>query len=1016
MRYLIFKIMVWIRDSRRTGYARPILVTVGLTAAVMTCYKLLENWIFPGLTVMQTRVTAVLISSLLAGIMAYIALRLYRQMAQETIDELTERLRLSEELLGERNLIKSLMETAVDRIYFKDLDGRFIRASASVARGFGLDGAGEVIGRSDQDFFAESFARQTRQDELEVIRTGQPVINRSYREVQLDGRETWSSVTMVPLRDRHGHVIGTLGVGRDITESRQKEQRFRQISLAVEQSPSMVLITDQHGVVEYVNPKFTEVTGYGAEEIIGQSPRILNSGRNDPSLYRTLWETILNGHEWRGELLNRKKDGQNYWGRLTISPLREETGSVTHFVAVTEDVTMEKQAAAALEEEAARRRELERIITISPAVAFLWKAAPGWPVEYVSDNIRRWGYSPEDLTTGAVSYLSMVHPEDESRVGAEVEAFVAEGRSEFVQEYRIHSRSGGVHWVEDRTWLRRDAAGQLTHFQGVVMDITERRRAEMALQESERNLAEAQRIARLGNWVLEWPSRHLQWSAETFRLAGLEPAREAPSFARYLETLHVEDRPLLETAVEASILSGRPFSLEIRHQLPDGGWNYTVVKGQPVRKEGQVVRLFGTVLDISDRKRAELAQQSLTEGLRVVLQLADELIACPNEDALYLRAVELGRERLGLERCGILILKGEEICGTYGTDMERHTTAEHLLRRPLTAVWRERLRARDAKEQRWSLVEEPYRYWRDGDVQSGGVGWIGLTPIQSSLQGPIGLFCNDTAITGTPPDPTKQEVLAVYCSLLGNMVARKRAEEEQGVALQRQREYMERTDRLNSLGLLAAGMAHEINNPLQGMLSHVHAVQRALPESFPARSSLTMVERGIDTIAMLVRKLLSLGTTDQGSEMTDAREAIEFVTQLLDSQFRRARIRMVREPCVLPSALAMPRRELIQVLLNLMINARDAMPNGGTLTIGCRQEEEQGVLTMADSGEGIPPEIISRIFTPFFTTKGTRGTGLGLSVAESLVRAAGGVIQVQSSQGHGTVFTLYIPLVRKERA
>jgi PAS domain-containing protein len=147
MRYLFYKIGLWIRDSRRTGYLQPILITASATAAAILLFKVLESRLFPGATLWQSRISGMVFSSALAGLMAYVALRLYRQMAQETIDELTERLRLSEELLGERNLIKSLMETAVDRIYFKDLDGRYIRASASVAASFGLAGPAEVIGQ-----------------------------------------------------------------------------------------------------------------------------------------------------------------------------------------------------------------------------------------------------------------------------------------------------------------------------------------------------------------------------------------------------------------------------------------------------------------------------------------------------------------------------------------------------------------------------------------------------------------------------------------------------------------------------------------------------------------------------------------------------------------------------------------------------------------------------------------------------------------------------------------------------
>jgi CheY-like chemotaxis protein len=134
-----------------------------------------------------------------------------------------------------------------------------------------------------------------------------------------------------------------------------------------------------------------------------------------------------------------------------------------------------------------------------------------------------------------------------------------------------------------------------------------------------------------------------------------------------------------------------------------------------------------------------------------------------------------------------------------------------------------------------------------------------------------------------------------------------------------------------------------------------------------------MVERGIDTIAMLVRKLLSLSTTDQGGEMADAGEAMDFVTQLLDAQFRRARVRMVREAAAQPAVLAMPRRELIQVLLNLMINARDAMSAGGTLTLGCRNDGEYGFLTIADTGAGIAPEILDRIFHAVLHHQGHQG-------------------------------------------
>ncbi len=884
MRFLIYKLAVWVRDSRQSGYLRPILVTSAITAAFMAVYKSVEHALFPDLTLMASRVTSIGLSSALAGLMAFVALRIYRRMAQETIEELTERLRLSEELLGERNLSKSLMETAVDRIYFKDLDGRFIRVSASVAAHFGLAYPREVVGRSDRDFYVASFARQLRQDEESVARTGVPAVGRAYREVLLDGREAWSSVTLVPLRDRHGHVIGTLGVARDITEARRQEQRLRQLSRAVEQNPAMVLITDREGRIEYVNPIFTEITGYAPDEVLGRTPALLKSGNTPPEVYRQLWGAILAGSEWRGRILNKRKDGETYWAKVTVAPIRELGGETTHFVAVSEDVTLEERAAEQLEQESARRRELERIIGVSPAVAFLWRNAPGWPVEYVSDNVRRWGYTAEAMLREAFPFSSLVCAEDALRVADEVVRFTAEGRDEFIQEYRIVSTSGALRWVEDRTWVRRGPDGSITHFQGVVVDI-------------------------------------------------------------------------------------------------------------------------------SDRKRAELAQQAMADGLRTVLEIADELMGAPDEATLHRRAVELARARLDLERCAIFLLDGQDLVGTFGTDDKGHTTDEHDVRFAMEERWMERAQCPEGGRTRWMVNEENRRFWEAGTYRDAGRGWVATTVIPSSERGLIGIFCNDAALTNRPVDPVKQDVVAVYCSLIGNMLVRKRAEQEQRDSLSRGREMMERTDRLNSLGVLAAGMAHEINNPLQGMLSHVHAVQRSLPRDAPSRKNLEMVERGIDTIAVLVRKLLTLGAADEGGEMAVVQESVSFVTQLLGSQLRRAHIELVRDVSAEPIVLAMPRRELIQVLLNLMINARDAMKQGGTLAVSVREEGGYAEVRVADTGEGIQPEIMDRIFTPFFTTKGTRGTGLGLSVAESLVRSRGGSIKVQSVPGGGATFLLMIPAV-----
>jgi PAS domain S-box-containing protein len=145
------------------------------------------------------------------------------------------------------------------------------------------------------------------------------------------------------------------------------------------------------------------------------------------------------------------------------------------------DITDRKRLAEELE-------ELDLIVSQSPAVAFLWRAAEGWPVEFVSENIRRFGYTPEDFRTEQVLFAHIVHPDDLERVAAEVAQHSQDGSEEFTQEYRIVTKTGNVRWVEDRTWIRRDEQDVITHYQGIVLDVTERTRAEEALDKEKGRL------------------------------------------------------------------------------------------------------------------------------------------------------------------------------------------------------------------------------------------------------------------------------------------------------------------------------------------------------------------------------------------------------------------------------------------------------------------------------------------------------------------------------------------------
>jgi signal transduction histidine kinase len=271
------------------------------------------------------------------------------------------------------------------------------------------------------------------------------------------------------------------------------------------------------------------------------------------------------------------------------------------------------------------------------------------------------------------------------------------------------------------------------------------------------------------------------------------------------------------------------------------------------------------------------------------------------------------------------------------------------------------------------------------------------------------------------PKPVSREALNIRLHIAESRVKaieeRRRAEE----ALQREqrarqeaeetrRQALERTSRLASLGFLAAGMAHEINNPLQGILSHLRNMRRALPKDFAELESVDMVERGVNSIGTLVQKLLMLGSAPSDGESTaSAREVINFVVQLLQHQLRASRIQTVcdvKEDMV----IAISRPELTQVLLNLILNARDAMPNGGTLTLTAELDAVEATIAVQDTGSGIPQELADRVFSPFFTTKGSMGTGLGLPVAVSILAKHGGRLEYTHLASIGALFRVRLPL------
>jgi two-component system NtrC family sensor kinase len=225
-------------------------------------------------------------------------------------------------------------------------------------------------------------------------------------------------------------------------------------------------------------------------------------------------------------------------------------------------------------------------------------------------------------------------------------------------------------------------------------------------------------------------------------------------------------------------------------------------------------------------------------------------------------------------------------------------------------------------------------------------------------------------------------------------------------------EQVQQSDKLSSIGLLAAGVAHEVNTPLTGISSYSQMLMQQVPETDPRHQLLEKIYRQTSRASSIVNNLLNFSrVSDSRFSMIDLNRVLDDTIQLLESQLRNTQIEVVRSygaelPLVPGNA-----PKLQQVFMNLILNARDAMPDGGRLEISTESDEDSVIIKFRDSGMGIDPEHLAKIYDPFFTTKGIgKGTGLGLAVSYGIIKDHSGHIDVESKLGEGALFMITLPL------
>ncbi|ATX82995.1 PAS domain S-box-containing protein [Mariprofundus ferrinatatus] len=275
------------------------------------------------------------------------------------------------QLVKEQGQLKTLLSTIPDLVWLKDADGVYLSCNRSFEKLYGCS-EHEIVGKSDYDFVSSEQADSFRQHDLAAMETKGSRINEEWLTFADDSYRGLFETIKTPMYDNHGSLIGVLGIARNITERKQaqdeilaQQQELSRLSQALQQAGECIIITSPDAEIEYVNPAFSEITGYTYDEVMGRKTSLLKSNQQDASFYRELWQTITAGRKWEGNLINRRKDGSFFPAMISIAPVFNDEREIAHYVAIIKDVTELKQ----LEQQLVQIQKMEAVGTLVGGIA-----------------------------------------------------------------------------------------------------------------------------------------------------------------------------------------------------------------------------------------------------------------------------------------------------------------------------------------------------------------------------------------------------------------------------------------------------------------------------------------------------------------------------------------------------------------------------------------------------------------------------------------------------------------------
>jgi PAS domain S-box-containing protein len=619
---------------------------------------------------------------------------------------------------------------------------------------------------------------------------------------------------------------------------------------------------------------------------------------------------------------------------------------------------------------------------------------------------------PDEDASNTEFFFSKFHPEDRKRVVDLFERAEIE-KTELRVDYRIVLPDGTIKHLHTIGRPILNESGDLVEFVGTAMDVTAAKQVEETLRQSEIYLAEAQTLSHTGSWAWAPATGEIRYlSEECYRLLGIDPQGGQPRFETFFQRIHPDDQARVRETAEAAAREKANYEFDYRIVHPGGEIRDIHTVGHPVLSpSGDLVEFIGTVMDVTEPKRAEALRDGESRILEMIARDA------PLEEILE-KLVQVVEAQFAGLLCSVLLLDEDGQHMRHGAAPSLPTAytkaIDGLCIGPKagscgTAMYRrEPVVVTDILQ---DALWEPYR----GVVEPYGLRACWSTPVLAHSGKALGSFAMYYREPRSP-SPAETRALEMATHLAGIAIERKLAREERE-RLRQAHADLAHINRVTTMGELTASLAHEVNQPIAAAVTNANTCLRWLAADTPnleeARAAAMRVAtdgRRAAEIISRVRLLFKKGTPER--ELVDVNEVVREMIVLLRGEAARHNISVRTELAGNLPQIRADRVQLQQVMMNLIMNSIDAMKGvDGTreLAINSRLVEKEEILvSVSDTGVGLPPQQADKIFNAFFTTK-LHGTGMGLRISGTIVESHGGRLWAGGNSPRGASFHFTLP-------